>query len=90
MPNTSSAKKALRQGEKKKTFNLRRKNNYKSTVKEFRKSIESNAIDKATLLLPKVFQALDKAAKGNTIKKNKASRLKSRLSSHLSSKTVAK
>lgn len=90
MPNTSSAKKALRQGEKKKTFNLRRKNTYKNAVKEFRKSIASNALEKATTLLPKVFKSLDKAAKGNTIKKNKASRLKSRLSKALSSQTVSK
>lgn len=48
-------------------------------VKEFRKAVAAKEFDKAKELLPKVYKALDKAAKGKTIKKNKASRLKSRL-----------
>lgn len=84
MPITSSAKKALRQSKKKKTYNDRRKRLYRDAVKEFKKAILAKEFDKAKTLLPKVYQSLDKAAKGNTIAKNKASRTKSRLTHLLS------
>ena len=80
MPITTSAKKALRQSKRKKAYNDRRKRLYRDAVKEFKKAITAKEFDKAKTLLPKVYQSLDKAAKGNTIAKNKASRTKSRLS----------
>ena len=83
MPITSSAKKALRQSKRKKVFNERRKRLYRDVVKEFKKAIAEKALVTAKALLPKVYKALDKAAKGNTIAKNKASRVKSRLSKSL-------
>ncbi len=89
MPKTKSAKKALRQSERKKTFNLRRKNAYKLAVKTFRKNLAESNLETAQSLLPKVFQTLDKAAKGKTIKKNKASRLKSRLSKAFAAHTAS-
>lgn len=84
MPNTTSAKKALRQSLTKKARNATHKRQVHNVVKEFRKAISTKAFDKAGELLPRVFKALDKAAKVNTIKSNKASRLKSRLSLTLS------
>ena len=45
-----------------------------------------NFLEGAKALLPKVFAALDKAAKTNVIKKGKADRLKSRLSTKLKAK----
>lgn len=86
MPITSSAKKALRQSKRKKSFNDRRKRLYRDAVKEFKKAIIAKEFDKAKTLLPKVYQSLDKAAKSHTIAKNKASRTKSRLSVMLSAK----
>ena len=47
--------------------------NLRDFVKSFRKSPTKKSLDK-------VFQTLDKAAKRNIIHKNKAARLKSRLS----------
>ena len=79
MPITKSAKKALRQSKRKQVQNTKRKNAFRVLVKEFRKAVAVKEFDKAKELLPKVYKALDKAAKGKTIKKNKASRLKSRL-----------
>jgi small subunit ribosomal protein S20 len=79
MPITKSAKKALRQSKRKQAQNIRRKDAFRVLVKEFLKAIAAKEFDKAKELLPKVYKALDKAAKGKTIKKNKASRLKSRL-----------
>ncbi len=79
MPITASAKKALRQSKRKKAFNDRRKRLYRVAVKAFKKAITEKAFDTAKSLLPKVYKALDKASKANTLSKNKASRTKSRL-----------
>lgn len=86
MPITTSAKKALRQSKTKKAHNDRRKRLYRNAVKEFKKAITAKEFDMAKTLLPKVYKTLDKAAKSNTIAKNKASRTKSRLSALLKSK----
>jgi small subunit ribosomal protein S20 len=80
MPITSSAKKALRQNKTRNARNLTKKENYKKAVVKFRKLIAAKNIEEARKLLPLVFQTLDKAAKTKVIEKNKASRLKSRLS----------
>ena len=87
MPKIKSAKKALRQSARKKLMNQRRKVKFKAAVKEFRKSISLQQFDKAKALLPSVYKSLDKAAKSNTIKANKASRLKSRLAKTLKPQT---
>lgn len=81
MPNTKSAIKALRQSVKRRARNLASKKAYKEVVKDFR-----NEFSKATTMgtkegakmLAMVQKKLDKAAKTGVIKKNKASRLKSR------------
>ena len=86
MPITASAKKQLRQSKRKKAMNDRRKDAFRAVVKEFKKAIIAKEFDKAKDLLPKVYKALDKAAKKDTIKDNKASRTKSRLSKLLPSK----
>lgn len=77
MPITKSAKKALRQSIRRKAQNLRRKNAYKNTLKEFKSLVTTGKKDDAKKLLPNVYKSLDKAAKTNVIKKNKAARLKS-------------
>ena len=85
MPITSSAKKALRQNKTRHARNLVRKENYKRVIVKYRKLVTAKSMDEAAKLLPLVFKALDKAAKTKVIEKNKASRLKSRLS-HLIAK----
>jgi small subunit ribosomal protein S20 len=80
MPITTSAKKALRQNKTHHARNLVKKENYKKVVVKFRKLVAAKTTDEAKKLLPLVFKALDKAAKTKVIEKNKASRLKSRLS----------
>jgi small subunit ribosomal protein S20 len=78
MPITKSAKKALRQSLRKKEKNLIKKNNVKACFKEIKKLIEKKEIKEAEKLLPKFYKAVDKAAKTGVIKKNTASRKKSR------------
>ena len=79
MPITQSAKKALRQSKRRHIQNTRRKTKFRVLIKEFRKAITAKSFDKAKEILPSVYKALDKAAKGKTIKKNTSSRMKSRL-----------
>ena len=83
MPNIRGAHKALRQSERKQVANLRQKRDLLGSIKLFRKSVEGGDIESAKTQLPSIFKKLDKAAKVNVIKKNRASRLKSRLSKKL-------
>ncbi|MEI6729198.1 MAG: 30S ribosomal protein S20 [bacterium] len=82
MPVTKSAKKADRASNRKKVFNIRRKNKIVSSRKDVNKLLlsEKPTLQEVTDALSKYYSALDKAAKTNYIEKNKASRLKSRLS----------
>lgn len=78
MPRIKSAKKALRQNVKRRKVNEKRKNELKAIIKEYKKLAASDK-EKAKTYLSQVYKKLDKTAKVNLIKKNKASRLKSRL-----------
>ncbi|OGN13778.1 MAG: 30S ribosomal protein S20 [Candidatus Yanofskybacteria bacterium RIFCSPHIGHO2_02_FULL_43_15c] len=88
MPITKSAKKALRQSKRRNLQNLVFKRKFKAAVKEFRKEVAAKSLDKAKNLLPTVYQAVDKAAKKGVIKKNTASRYKSRLTQLLNKSAV--
>ncbi len=83
MPITSSAKKANRQNSRRNTENRARKDAIRNTVKSYKKLLAEKKFDEAKAALPKVYKVLDKVAKSNVITKNKASRLKSRLSALL-------
>ena len=76
---TSSAKKAHKASLKKKVFNIRRKRAMKDVVKKIGILIADKKQDEAQAVLPKAYKAIDKAAKRGIIKKNTASRKKSRL-----------
>jgi small subunit ribosomal protein S20 len=76
---TQSAKKAIRQNKTRKAHNLTYTNAVKKLVKEFKAFATQKKHKEAEALLPKIYQALDKAAKVGVIKKNNASRRKSRI-----------
>jgi len=80
MPITASAKKALRQNKTRHARNLVKKTGYKKAVTNFRRLAAGKNREEAAAALAAAFKALDKAAKTKVIEKNKASRLKSRLS----------
>ncbi len=80
MPITQSAKKALRGGAKKKAVNDRRKKAVKETIKNIEKLVKEKKVPEAKKLLSKAYSAIDKATKKGVLKKNTASRKKSRLS----------
>ena len=79
MANTSSAKKAERVAERRRIFNVRRKRDMKDAVKVAGKAVLAKDLTAATGSLPSLYQAIDKAAKHGTIKKNTAARMKSRI-----------
>lgn len=79
MPITKSAKKALRQSLRRRARNLIKKEAYKRLVRDVKKLAAAGKAADAEKLLPQLYKALDKAAKTDVIKKNKAARLKSRL-----------
>lgn len=79
MPITKSAKKALRGSLRKRQFNLQRKRDMMSVVKDIKKLAGAKSKEEAMKLLPKAQKAIDKAAKRGIMKPNNAARKKSRL-----------
>jgi len=79
MPITSSAKKALRSSKRKRLVNLVSKEKMNKTVKAVKKLVVSKTKEGTKEALILAYKALDKAAKKGVIKKNTASRKKSRL-----------
>lgn len=80
MPITRSAKKAKRTADRKRVFNLARKDKIAKSVKTLKKLVAEGKKKEAQAEMKNVQKALDKAAKEHTIDKNVASRRKSRLS----------
>lgn len=79
MPITKSAKKALRQNIRRRARNIVYKNKIKDLIKRTRSLVLENKLEEAKKLLPRLYKALDKAAKVGVIKKNTASRKKARI-----------
>jgi small subunit ribosomal protein S20 len=79
MPIIKGAKKALRASNRKRVFNVRRKNTMNDVVKQVKKLTTEGKKDEAQKLIPQVYQAIDKAAKRGIIKKNTADRKKARI-----------
>ena len=84
MPITKSAKKEARKNIRRRATNREGREALKKTVKQYRKLVAQKKFEEAGAFLSQVQKALDKSAKANLIKKNTASRLKSRLAKDLS------
>jgi len=83
MPIKKAAFKHLLQTKKQTARNIKVKNQIRFLVKKTRKAFAAKDKNKAAEALKKAIKVLDKAAQKKIIKKNKASRLKSRLSKQL-------
>ncbi len=79
MANLSSAKKWVKQSERRRVVNLARTHALKSATKNVKKLIGDKAAKNAADALSEAYQAIDKAVKGGIIKKNNGARKKSRL-----------
>ena len=84
MPIKASAKKALRQSFKRQSRNLTYHKKIKDLIKKARTLVFQKKTNEAKELIPKIYKALDKAAKVGVIKKNTASRRKSRITKLIS------
>ena len=84
---TKSAKKAIRNSSRKAVFNLRRKRKTYDITKEIEHLLKTGKIEEAKQKLVLAYKAIDKSAKAHTIKKNTASRKKSRLAMKIAKAT---
>ena len=80
MANHQSAKKRIRQSEKKRLHNKLYAKSTRNAVKKLRGLTDKKEAEEN---LPKVHSMLDKLAKRNIIHKNKASNLKGKLTKHV-------
>ena len=69
----------MRQSKTRNAQNVKKKDTYKKLVSQFRKLVADKKFEGAKKMIPDIYQALDKAAKTNAIAKNKAARIKSRI-----------
>ena len=83
MPNTSSAKKALRQNEKRRLRNRTQRSALRTLLKNVRTAAAAGEKETAETAFRLLVKRLDQAAAKHLIHKNKAARLKSRLSKRL-------
>jgi small subunit ribosomal protein S20 len=76
-----SAKRAIRVSKRRKVHNDRRVKTMRNEVKEMKKLIVAKDVKTAAQKMKDAYKAIDKAAKRGVIKKNTASRKKSKLRS---------
>ena len=79
MPNTSSAKKRLRQNEKRRMKNRSAKSTMRTQLRKVREAVAAGDTEVAQTEFRRAQKIMDKAASDNLIHKNAASRTKSRL-----------
>lgn len=79
MPNTKSAKKRMRQNEKRRLRNRWYKGQMRSFIKKARQAIEAGDWETAEEMIRRAYKALDKAASKGVIHKSNAARHKARL-----------
>ena len=89
MPHTRSAKKRLRQNEKRRLVNRATKKAIKTQVKRLKELLESGPIDKVRAEYNVLAKKLDKAAARRIVHRNLAARVKSQFSRQVHSKEKA-
>ncbi len=83
MPNVKSAEKRMRQNERRKGNNRRRRSEMTTEIKTFRQLMSDKNVDDARYQLKQVYSAIDRTARHGVIHSNTAARYKSRLAKHL-------
>ena len=79
MPIIKAQKKSVRQSERRRVFNDRRRRTMRETVKALKEFVAAKDYKQANGLLPEAYKAIDKATKRGVIKPNTASRKKSQV-----------
>ncbi len=80
MPNTKGAKKRLRQSVVRRDRNRTKKTRMRHSLRQFREAVAAKDFETAKELARVSVRLLDKAAASGLIHRNKAARLKSRMS----------
>jgi small subunit ribosomal protein S20 len=83
LANLKSAKKRIRQNEKRRLLNRRYRSAARTHIKKTRSLMASGELDEAEAVLLQAVSTLDKAARKGVIHPNNAARRKSRLMSQL-------
>jgi len=78
-----SAKKRVRQNDKRRTINRARKSQVKTKIKHFEQALSNGDVEAASQQYRLVAQKLDKSAAASTMHKKTAARKKSRLARQL-------
>ena len=85
MPNIRSAKKRVRSNAKKRDVNTLVRSSMRTAIKNVEKTVVSGNKDEAANKLNIALQRIDKACTSGLVHKNKAARLKSRLTKAVNS-----
>lgn len=83
MPNTPGAKKRLRQSLVRRDRNRAERTKLRHALRKFREAVAAKDLEAAKTLFHSTARLLDKAAAKKIIHRNKAARLKSRMSHHV-------
>ena len=89
MAHSLSAKKRIRQNEKRNARNRWRKDRVKTAVRSFDDAIEEGNLDEAQTLLNKAASVIDKVASTPAMHKNTAARRRSQLAKRLNAAKAA-
>ncbi|MGI8469756.1 MAG: 30S ribosomal protein S20 [Pyrinomonadaceae bacterium] len=85
MPNHKSAKKRVRQNEKRRAINRTRRSGLRTQIKKLRTAVAGADQNGSQELLNPTVSAIDKAVNKGVLHKNTAARYKSRLTAHVGS-----
>ena len=83
MPNVKSAEKRMRQNERRRAINRRRRSQMRTEIKRFRQLLSEKKVDDAQGMLKEVYSVIDRSAQKGTIHSHTAARYKSRLTKYL-------
>lgn len=83
MPNHKSAKKRVRQNEKRRAINRSNRSSLRTQIKKLRSAISGTDAAQSQELLNPTVSAIDKAVNKGLLHRNTAARYKSRLTGHV-------
>lgn len=83
MPNHKSAKKRVRQNEKRRAINRSNRGSLRTQIKKLRTALDGSDANQPQELLNPTISAIDKAVNKGLLHKNTAARYKSRLTGHV-------
>lgn len=89
MANTESAKKRMRQTEKRTALNRVYRSSARTYIKKVRRLIDEGNLDEAEVVAQQAYKTLDKAARKNVVHPRNAARRKGRIMSALAAARAA-